>query len=130
MASNAALKKLIFQSYNGMSRPPMFMNIPIMPMVGLLMAALITGIAGTALLSWKWGVSFAVVFLSVLVALQVMCKIDPQYTRRVRFGWRRLRRNFKHGKPLLLTPYNADWSKFYGRRFAQVRHSRRDDSSA
>lgn len=126
MASNAALKKLVFQSYNGMSRPPMFMNMPIMPMVGLLMSALIAGIAGTALLSWIWGLSFAGVFLVALVILQVICKIDPQYTRRVRLGCRRLKRNFEHGKPLLLTPYNANWSKFYGRRFAQVRYSRRD----
>ncbi|RMN11666.1 hypothetical protein [Pseudomonas syringae group genomosp. 3] len=33
----------------------MFWNIPIMPMVGLLMGGLVFGVAVTFLLSWVWG---------------------------------------------------------------------------
>lgn len=129
MAANDALKQLIFPSYNGMSRPAMFWNIPIMPLVGLLMGALIFGIAGTALLSWVWGLSFAGLFLSVLVALRFMCLIDPQYLRRVRFVLRRLKLNLKFGKPLLLTSFNPRWSHFYAERFSQTRIAARSEGA-
>lgn len=120
MAANDALKKMIFPSYNGMSRPAMYMNIPIMPMVGLLMGGLIFGIAATALLSWVWGLVIASLFLSALVALRFICLIDPQYLRRVRFALRRLKLNFTYGKPLLLTSFNPRWSEFYAERFSQT----------
>jgi len=121
MAANDALKKLIFPSYNGMSRPAMHWNVPIMPLVALLMGALIFGVAATALLSWVWGLTIAGLFLLALVVLRFICLIDAQYLRRVRFAMRRLKLNFTYGKPLLLTSFNPRWSKFYGERFSQTR---------
>ncbi|MGP5367256.1 VirB3 family type IV secretion system protein [Pseudomonas helleri] len=121
--------KLMFESYNGMSRPAMFLNIPIMPMVGLLMGGLIAGVTGTALLSWIWGLMFLFPFFAALVALRLLCSIDVQYLRRVRFALRRIRLNFKYGRPLLLTPFNPNWSKFYGKRFSQQRYARRSEST-
>lgn len=120
MAANDALKQLIFPSYNAMSRPAMYWSVPIMPLVGLLMGALIFGIAATALLSWVWGLTIAGLFLSALVALRFLCLIDAQYLRRVRFVMRRLKLNLTYGKPLLLTSFNPRWSQFYGERFSQT----------
>lgn len=123
MATQNALKKLIFESYNGMSRPAMFWSIPIMPFVGLLMGGLLFGIAATALLSWVWGVIAILPFVITLITLRFICLIDPQYLRRIRFAWRRLKLNFQYGRPLLLTPFNAKWSVLYGTRFSQTRHA-------
>lgn len=130
MAGNEALKKLKFESYNGMSRPAMFWNIPIMPMVGLLMGGLICGIAGTVVLSWVWGLIFLAPFLIALIAFRFICLIDPQYLRRVLFAYRRLRSNLAYGKPLLQTPLNPQWSAFYGERFSQTRHALGSESAA
>ncbi|OKS75521.1 conjugal transfer protein [Pseudomonas syringae pv. actinidiae] len=123
MASNEVLKKLTFESYNAMSRPAMFWNIPIMPMVGLLMGGLVFGVAVTFLLSWVWGLVAAAPFLIALIALRVVGLIDPQYLRRIRFGRRRLWLSLKYGKPLLLTPFNPQWNEFYGARFSQKRYA-------
>ncbi|KPB36881.1 Conjugal transfer protein [Pseudomonas savastanoi pv. phaseolicola] len=49
--------------------------------------------------------------------------IDPQYLRRIRFARRRLWLNLKYGKPLLLTPFNPQWSEFYGARFSHKRYA-------
>lgn len=130
MAGNDALKKLKFESYNGMSRPAMFWSIPIMPMVGLLMGGLVCGIAGTVLLSWVWGLIFLAPFLIALIAFRFICLIDAQYLRRVRFAVRRLTMNLKYGKPLLHTPFNPRWSEFYGARFSQTRHAAGGESAA
>jgi MFS family permease len=130
MAGNEALKKLKFESYNGMSRPAMFWNIPIMPMVGFLMGGLLSGIAGTVLFSWIWGLTFLAPFLIALIALRFICLIDAQYMRRVRFAVRRLTMNLKYGKPLLQTPLNPRWSAFYGERFSQTRHAVGGESAA
>ncbi|WP_346396835.1 VirB3 family type IV secretion system protein [Pseudomonas syringae] len=130
MAGNEVLKKEVSPSYNAMSRPAMFWNIPIMPMVGLLMGGLVFGIAATVLLSWVWGLFAAIPFLIALTALRFIGLIDPQYLRRVRFALRRLWLNFKYGKPLLLTPFNPRWSKFYGARFSQKRYASGGESAA
>ena len=130
MAGNDALKKLKFESYNGMSRPAMFWSIPIMPMVGLLMGGLVCGIAGTVLLSWVWGLIFLAPFLIALIAFRFICLIEAQYLRRVRFAGRRLRLNLTYGKPLLQTPFNPRWSEFYGARFSQTRHAVGGESAA
>lgn len=129
MAANDALKQLIFPSYNAMSRPAMYWSIPIMPLVGLLMGALIFGIAATALLSWVWGLAIAGLFLSALVALRFLCLLDAQYLRRVRFVLRRLKLNITYGKPLLLTPFNPRWSEFYAERFSKTRIAARSESA-
>jgi len=130
MAGNEALKQVICESYNAMSRPAMFWNIPIMPMVGLLMGGLVFGIAATTLLSWVWGLCAAAPFLVVLIALRVVGLIDPQYLRRIRFALRRFKMNRKYGKPLLLTSFNPQWSKFYGARFSQKRYALERESAA
>lgn len=130
MAGNDALKKLNFESYNGMSRPAMYWSIPIMPMVGLLMGGLLCGIAGTVVLSWRWGLCFLAPFLIALIALRFICLIDAQYLRRVRFALARLKLNRKYGKPLLLTPLNPQWSEFYGARFSQTRHATGGEGAA
>ncbi|MEE4964445.1 VirB3 family type IV secretion system protein [Pseudomonas alliivorans] len=130
MAGNEALKKVVSPSYNAMSRPAMFWNIPIMPMVGLLMGGLLFGIAATFLLSWVWGLVAASPFLIALTALRFVGLIDPQYLRRIRFGRRRLWLNLKYGKPLLLTPFNPQWSKFYGARFSHKRYAPGGESAA
>lgn len=132
MSDNPAPKKqkLMFESYNGMSRPAMFWNIPIMPMVGLLMGGLIAGVLGTALLSWIWGLVFLLPFVGSLIALRLLCSIDGQYLRRVQFACRRIRLNLKYGRPLLLTPFNPNWSKFYGKRFSQQRYVGRRESAS
>lgn len=130
MAGNEALKQLTFESYNGMSRPAMFWSIPIMPMVGLLMGGLVCGIAATTLLSWVWGLIAAAPFLIALIALRVVGLIDPQYLRRIRFGLRRLKLGLSYGKPLLLTPFNPQWSEFYGARFSQKRYAPGSEGAA
>lgn len=131
MATSKALKQLVFESYNGMNRPAMFWGIPIMPMVVLFMGGLVLGIGGTALLSWVWGLVFVAPFLITLLALRFLCAMDGQYLRRVRFARRRIALNLRYGKPLLLTPSNPNWSRFYGQRFSQQRYaSRGEDPSS
>jgi MFS family permease len=130
MSENQKTKRLMFESYNGMSRPAMFWNIPIMPMVGLLMGGLIFGVIGTALLSWIWGLVFLFPFAAALIALRLLCSIDGQYLRRVRFACRRMLLNLKYGKPLLLTPFNPTWSQFYGKRFSQTRYASGGEGAA
>lgn len=121
---------LRFESYNGMSRPALFIGFPILPFAGLFLGGLIAAGLGTALLSWVWGMVFVVPFVVVLVALRVVCLIDPQYMRRVRAGLRRYRYNLMHGRALLLTPCNPKWSQFYGKRFSQQRFSTAEKSPA
>jgi MFS family permease len=130
MSDKSALKDLICESYNGMSRPAMFAGIPIMPMVGLLMGALVGGVCATALLSWHWGLAVVLFFGTGLFALRLMCAIDAQYMRRVRFAWRRIRLNLTYGKALMLTSANPNWSQFYGQRFSQQRYASRKESDA
>jgi hypothetical protein len=86
------------------------------------MGGIIFGVIGTALLSWIWGLVFLLPFAGALVALRLLCSIDGQYLRRVKFAFRRIRLNLKYGKPLLLTPFNPNWSQFYGKRFSQQRY--------
>jgi MFS family permease len=139
MSANEPQKKLIFESYNAMSRPAMQGGIPIMPLVGLLMGGLVCGVAGTALLSWVWGLLFVAPFAGALAALRFFCATDALYPRRLWRSWRRIRLNWKYGKRLLLTPFNPNWSQFYGKRFAQRRfytppdyqgHAPRDQSAS
>ncbi|WP_080593291.1 VirB3 family type IV secretion system protein [Pseudomonas fluorescens] len=115
-------EKLIFESYNAMSRPAMYWGIPIMPMLGLLMGAVLSFIVGMATLSWVWGLVFAFPFVVGLLALRLITSVDDRYFRRVRFALRRLLLNLKHGKRLLLTSFNPKWSQYYGRRFAEKRY--------
>ncbi|WP_440057911.1 VirB3 family type IV secretion system protein [Pseudomonas fragariae (ex Marin et al. 2024)] len=130
MAGNKKLQAMRFESFNGMSRPAMWWSVPIMPLVGLLMAALITGIAGTVVFSWIWGLVFAVPFLSAIIALRFICLVDQNYLRRIRFGWRRIKLNRKYGRPLLLTTINPSWSKDYAQRFSQLRYAARRKGAA
>lgn len=120
-------EKLLYDSYNAMSRPAMQWGIPIMPMIGLVMGALLSFGLGTALISWGWGVVFAFPFAVSLMALRFMSSIDDRYLRRVRFAFRRLRLNLVYGKQLLLTPFNPKWSQYYGRRYSQQRHASGSD---
>lgn len=130
MAGNKKLQAMRFESYNGMSRPAMWWSIPIMPLIGLLMAALLTGIAGTVIFSWVWGIAFAFVFLSAIIALRFICLVDHNYLRRIRFGWRRIKLNQKYGRGLLLTSVNPSWSKDYAQRFAQQSTTARNKGSS
>jgi hypothetical protein len=118
-------EKLVFDSYNAMSRPAMHWGIPVMPMMGLVMGALFCFAAGAALISWVWGLIFAFPFLVALFALRLITSVDDRYFRRLRFGLRRLRLNMTYGKQLLLTPFNPKWSHYYGRRFSQQRYAAR-----
>lgn len=130
MSDKAALKSLISDSYNGMSRPAMFAGIPIMPMVGLLLGGLLSGVAATSLLSWRWGVGCVLVFIAGLFVLRLLCALDAQYLRRVRFGLRRLRLNVSYGKALMLTSINPNWSQFYGQRFSKQRYASTEEGKA
>lgn len=130
MSEKQALKDLISESYNAMSRPAMLAGIPIMPLVGLVMGGMISGVAATALWSWRWGLAFVLVFAAAIFALRLLCSVDAQYLRRVRFGWRRLRLNFTYGKALMLTSINPNWSQFYGQRFSKQRYAGRKESEA
>lgn len=123
-------KKVLFESYNAMSRPAMFFEIPIMPMLGLLLGGIVTFGSITALLGWVWGLAFSFPFLAALLALRIMSSIDPRYMTRVWFAIRRLILNLKYGKHLLLTSFNPRWSKYYGRRFSQKRYVSGGDGSA
>jgi uncharacterized protein (DUF58 family) len=123
-------KKLTFDSYNALNRPAMFWGIPIMPMIGLLTLGLLSaGIAAT-LLPWWWGVVFAFPFAAALTALRFITSIDNRFLRRLWFMARRLRRNWKYGRQLLLTPVNPNWNKFYGKRFARQRYAARGKSTS
>lgn len=122
-------KRLLFDSYNAMSRPAMHWGIPIMPMIVLFMGGLVSGGAAAAVFSWAWGLAFAFPFLIALLALRLITSIDDRYFRRIRFAFRRMRLNVIHGKQLLLTPFNPKWSQYYGRRFSQQRYVARGDSS-
>ncbi|WP_426102993.1 VirB3 family type IV secretion system protein [Pseudomonas sp. PSPC3-3] len=115
-------KPLLFDSYNAMSRPAMYWGVPIMPMLGLVMATLVGFGIGAAIFDWVWGLIFAFPFLLALPVLRFFTSIDDRYMRRIRFALRRLRLNIKHGKNLLLTSYNPKWSQYYGKRFAQKRY--------
>jgi type IV secretory pathway VirB3-like protein len=130
MSDKAALKSLISDSYNGMSRPAMFAGIPIMPMVGLLLGGLLSGVAATSLLSWRWGIGCVLVFIAGLFVLRLLCALDAQYLRRVRFGLRRLRLNVSYGKALMLTSINPNWSQFYGQRFSKQRYASTEEGEA
>ncbi|WP_375122158.1 VirB3 family type IV secretion system protein [Pseudomonas sp. LW8] len=118
----SGIKKLIFESYNAMSRPAKYWGIPIMPLLGLLMATAVSFIVGMVILSWIWGLVFAFPFVVAMIALRLISSIDDRYFRRVRFAIRRIRLNFKYGKRLLLTSFNPKWSQYYARRFAEKRY--------
>lgn len=130
MSDKPALKNLVSESYNAMSRPPMFGGIPIMPGVGLVIGGLVSGVAATAALSWKWGLGCVLTFAAALFALRLLCAIDAQYMRRVRFAYRRLRFNARYGKALMLTSAHPNWSQLYGQRFSQQRYAGRQESEA
>lgn len=115
-------ERLLFDSYNAMSRPAMQWGIPIMPMIALVMGGLVIFGAVTAIFSWVWGLVIAFPFMVALLALRLITSIDDRYLRRVRFALRRMQLNMKHGKQLLLTPFNPKWSQYYGRRFSQQRY--------
>lgn len=115
-------KKELYESYNAMSRPAMFAEIPIMPLVGFLLAGLIAFALGTAFITWVWGLVLATPFFTALLALRLMSIKDPRYMTRVWFAIIRIRLNMKYGKHLLLTSYNPKWSQYYGRRFSQKRY--------
>jgi type IV secretory pathway VirB3-like protein len=123
-------KKLLFDSYNAMSRPAIYFGIPIMPMIVLLIGSMVGFGAATALFSWVWGLVIACPFWIALLALRLITSVDDRYFRRVRFASRRLWFNLKYGKQLLLTPFNPKWSQYYGRRFSQQRYVTRDSSSS
>jgi hypothetical protein len=123
-------KRLLFDSYNAMSRPAMHWGIPIMPMIALFMGGLVSFGAGAAIFSWVWGLVFAFPFAVALLALRLITSIDDRYLRRIRFALRRLRLNMKHGKQLLLTPFNPKWSQYYGGRFSQQRYVSRGNGSS
>lgn len=113
--------KKTFPSYNAMSRPAMFWGMPIMPMIGLFLGGVVSFIIAASLFSFVWGMVILLPFVVGLCGLRIMTSIDDRYMRRVWFAIRRLRLNMKHGKQLLLTPYNSMWSKFYAQRFSQQR---------
>ncbi|MNC33148.1 hypothetical protein D3C75_815310 [compost metagenome] len=123
-------EKLVFESYNAMSRPAMHWGIPIMPMMGMVLGALFGFGVGAALISWVWGVIFAFPFLVALLALRLITSVDDRYFRRIRFALRRVRLNLTYGKQLLLTPFNPKWSHYYGRRYSQKRYAARGSSAS
>ncbi|HBP4890403.1 TPA: conjugal transfer protein [Pseudomonas aeruginosa] len=116
-------EQLLFPSYNAMSRPAMFMGIPILPFVGIAVALLVVGGIGFLLLPW-WGALLLILpLLLVLVGFAVMSSIDSRYIRRVIFAVRRFGSNLKYGRGLRLAPINPLWSVFYGKRFAHRRYA-------
>lgn len=117
-----SVKKVLYESYNAMSRPAMFAEVPIMPLVGFLLGGVVAFGLGTAFFSWAWGLVLATPFFAMLLALRLMSIKDPRYMTRVWFAILRIRLNFKYGKHLLLTSYNPKWSQYYGRRFSQKRY--------
>ncbi|WP_434598655.1 VirB3 family type IV secretion system protein (plasmid) [Pseudomonas sp. R4-76] len=114
-------KKLVFPSYNAMSRPAMWAGIPIMPLVGLFLGGVIAFIAMMTVFSLVWGIVAATPFAVALCALRIMTSIDDRYTRRVRYSIHRFWLNMKYGRQLLLTPYSPLWSQSYGKRISQQR---------
>ncbi|MCS4315582.1 type IV secretory pathway VirB3-like protein [Pseudomonas sp. BIGb0381] len=114
-------KVLLYPSYNAMSRPAMFWGVPIMPLVGLFLAAVIVFVITFTLLSFVWALVALLPFVIAVCGLRIMTSIDDRYIRRVLFSVHRLWLNLKHGKQLLLTPYSPLWSQYYGKRFSQQR---------
>lgn len=118
-------KKVLYESYNAMARPALFWGIPILPMLALFSLGLICGVVGATIFSFIWGLVFALPFVIALIALRLMTSIDDRYIRRMGFMLRRIWLNLKYGKQLLLTPYNPNWSQFYGKRFSQQHNASR-----
>lgn len=114
-------KKKLYESYNAMSRPAMWANIPIMPLIGFLMVGLVSLGTGTVFLGLVWGTVISLPSFAALLALRIMTSVDDRYLNRVWFGFRRIILNIKYGKHLLLTSLNPMWSRYYGRRFSQKR---------
>ncbi|WP_081036964.1 VirB3 family type IV secretion system protein [Pseudomonas corrugata] len=121
MSQEEEKKVLLYPSYNAMSRPAMFWGIPIMPLVGLFLAAVIVFVITATLLSFIWALASLLPFVVAVCGLRIMTSIDDRYVRRVRFSVHRLWLNFKHGRQLLLTPYSPLWSQYYGKRFSRQR---------
>lgn len=101
----------------------MWGGMPIMPLVGLFLSALVFGVITAIAISALWGLAVATPFLSALAALRFFCEKDYNYPRRIWFGFKRLLMNRKFGKELLLTPHNPNWSSIYGKRYAQQRYA-------
>ncbi|PUA41510.1 conjugal transfer protein [Pseudomonas protegens] len=113
-------KKWLFPSYNAMSRPAMFMGIPILPFVGLVVATVAVGGLGYWLVKW-WMLLLVSPFVMALIGFAVASSFDDRYMRRVLFALRRYRRNLTYGRGLRLTPINRQWSVLYGKRYASGR---------
>ncbi|HDQ4465205.1 TPA: VirB3 family type IV secretion system protein [Pseudomonas aeruginosa] len=123
-------EQMLFPSYNAMSRPAMFLGVPILPFVGIAVALLVVGGVGFALLPWWGALLLMSPLLLTLVGFAVVSSFDARYMRRVIFAVRRLFLNFRYGRGLRLAPINPLWSVFYGKRFAHRRYASGDQGAA
>ncbi|KAF1042240.1 VirB3 family type IV secretion system protein [Xylophilus sp.] len=116
-------EELLFPSYNAMSRPAMFLGVPLLPFVGIAVALLVVGGGGFALLPWWGALLLMSPLLLALVGFAVVSSFDARYMRRVIFAVRRFFLNLKYGRGLRLAPINPLWSVFYGKRYAHCRYA-------
>lgn len=114
---------LEFESYNGMSRVPLYWGVPVFPLLLCFVGTLLSAGVGITLFG-VWGGLLTLFFIIPGIALRIVCEKDDKYMRRLGFMVRRLRLNMKYGKSLFVSPQNPKWSSYYGRRYAKVRFSR------
>ncbi|WP_420481648.1 VirB3 family type IV secretion system protein [Aeromonas veronii] len=113
-----------------MGREAIYWGVPIIPFAVVAIISLIL-VAIAVYSAGFWGVLALMPGAMLLVAMRFACSMDSKALERLRFMWQRHRLNRRHGRPLLLTPYNPKWRSFYDRRFAQklhvLGHARRSD---
>lgn len=127
MDQEIQIRKRVCPTYNGMGREAIYWGVPIMPFAAIAMITLMITLISVLLFSF-WGLLAAMPGGICLIAIRVACSLDSKALDRLAFVIRRFFLNRKYGRPLLLTPYNPNWSSFYDRRFAQKYHVARRDS--
>lgn len=107
--------KLKFESFGGMNRVAMKWGVPYLLLLLLAFLILVSLAAGVYLLGW-FGLLFPLPFVGTLFGIKILCSLDDQALRRLRFTMRRRSLNKVYGRHLLFTPRNPEWSKKNARR--------------
>lgn len=109
---NVTLK---YESFGGMNRVAMKWGVPYLLLLGLMFLIVVSLAAGVYLFRW-FGLLFPLPFVGMLFGVKILCSLDDQALRRLRFTLRRRSLNRAYGRHLLFTPRNPEWSKKNARR--------------
>jgi type IV secretory pathway VirB3-like protein len=123
-------KELEFNTYNGMGRTATYMGIPQFVLLGMFFfTPFFVGVC-YAIFGF-WGLLSVLIPAALLLIIRALCEADSRFLLRLWWMVKRLWRNRKYGRGVLISPANPKWESFYGRYLTQkritVRKSYTDD---